>query len=59
MQSQKHSVAIKRYSDILTFDHPNLSDILYKRSKAHSLTSSWQEALIDADKVWVALHVRY
>ena len=53
MDSQKHDEAVKHYSDILALEPPNLSDILYKRSKARVFRRSWKVALIDADKVRV------
>ena len=51
--SQNHNEAVKRYSDALSLNPQDLSDILYKRSKAQSLVGSWQDALFDADKARV------
>jgi tetratricopeptide (TPR) repeat protein len=57
MDSKKYDEAIKRYSDALTLDPTNQRDILLKRSKVRAVMVSWEEALIDADKVWIAFHV--
>ena len=51
MDSKNYDEAIKLYSDALTLNPPNQCDILLKRSKARAVMASWQEALIDADKV--------
>ena len=53
MDSQKHDEAVKHYSDLLTLDPLNVSDVIYKRSKARALRKSWNVALIDAEKVRV------
>ena len=50
IDSQDLNEAIKQYSDALSLNPQNLSDILYKRSKAQSLVGSWQDSLLDADK---------
>ena len=50
IDSQNHNEAIIHYSDAISLNPQNLSDILYKRSKAQSLAGSWQDALLDADK---------
>ena len=52
MDSKKYDEAVKHYSELLTFDPSNVSDVLYKRSKARALRNSWKVALIDAEKVW-------
>ena len=52
MDSQKYDEAVERYSELLTLDSLNVSDVLYKRSKAQALRNSWKMALIDAEKVW-------
>ena len=51
MDCKNYDGAIKQYSDALTLDPTNQRDILLKRSKARAVMISWQEALIDADKV--------
>jgi tetratricopeptide (TPR) repeat protein len=51
MDTEKYDEAIKRYSDALTLDPMNQCDILLKRSKVRAVMGSWEEALIDADKV--------
>ena len=51
MDSQKYDEAIKHYSELLMLDPLNVSDVLYKRSKARALRKSWKVALIDAEKV--------
>jgi hypothetical protein len=57
MGSKKYDEAIERYSDALTLDPTNQRDILLKRSTVRAVMVSWEEALIDADKVWIAFHV--
>jgi hypothetical protein len=57
MASKNHHEAIKRYSDALTLDPTNQSDILLKRSKVWAVMGSWGEALIDANKVCIVFHV--
>ena len=57
MDSKNYDKAIKLFSNILTLDPTNPCDILLKRSEAQIVMGSWKEALIDADKVWVAFHV--
>ena len=52
MDSQKYHEAVKHYSELLTLDPSNVSDVLYKRSRARALRMSWKAALIDAEKVW-------
>ena len=52
MDSQKYDEAVRHYSELLTLDPSNVSDVLYKRSKARALRNSWKVALIDAEKVW-------
>ena len=52
MNSQKYDEAVKHYSDLLTLDPSNVSNVLYKRSKARAFRKSWKVALIDAEKVW-------
>lgn len=56
MGSGNHDTAIQQYSDALTLCPSNESDILLRRSKARSLMGSWEEALIDADRVWIISH---
>ena len=53
VDSQNYHEAVKRYSDALSLNPQNLSDILYKRSRAQSLVGSWQDSLLDADKARV------
>ena len=50
IDSQNHNEAVKHYSDALSLNPQNLSDILYKRSKAQSSVGLWQDSLLDADK---------
>ena len=57
MDSNNYDEAIKRYSDAFTLDPKNQRDILLKRSKVRAVTGSWEEALIDADKVWIVFHL--
>ena len=57
MDSEIYDEAMKRYSDALALDPTNQCDILLKRSKVRAVTGSWEEALIDADKVWNVFHV--
>ena len=52
MNSQRYDEAVKHYSESLRLDPLNVSDILYKRSKARALRKSWKVALVDAEKVW-------
>ena len=56
MDSQKCDEAVKHYSELLTLDPSNVSDVLYKRSKARALRKLWKAALIDAEKVWFMLY---
>jgi tetratricopeptide (TPR) repeat protein len=58
MDSQNHDAAIKWYSEALTFDPTHQCDILLKRSTVRAVVGSWEEALIDADKVWIVFHVK-
>ena len=51
MDSQKYDEAVNHYSELLTLDPSNISDVLYKRSKARALRKLWKMALIDAEKV--------
>ena len=51
MDCKNYDEVIKRYSDALTLDPTNQSDILLKRSKVRAVMGCWGEALIDADKV--------
>ena len=53
MGSQKYDEAVKHYSELLMLDPSNVSNVLYKRSKAQALRKSWKVALIDAEKVRV------
>ena len=48
---KSYEEAIKLYSDALTLDSTNQCGILLKRSKVRAAMGSWEEALIDADKV--------
>ena len=57
MGSENYDEAIQRYSDALTLEPTNQSDILLKRSKVRAAMGSWEEALIDADKVWNVFHI--
>ena len=52
MDSQKYDEAVNHYSELLTLDPSNVSDVLYKRSKARALRKLWKMALTDAEKVW-------
>ncbi|KAI9571769.1 hypothetical protein HD554DRAFT_1819184 [Boletus coccyginus] len=47
----KPDMAIGYYSNALSLDPKDPSEILVKRSKALAVTRSWEEALIDADKI--------
>ena len=58
MDSKDYDEAIKLYSDALTLDSTNQRDILLKRSKVRAVMGSWEEALIDADKVWIVFLVK-
>jgi tetratricopeptide (TPR) repeat protein len=57
MDTNNYDEAIKRFSDALTLDPTNQSGILVKRSEVQAVMGSWEEALIDADKVWNVFHV--
>ena len=57
MDSKNYDEAIKHYSDALSLGPTNQCDILLKRSKVRAVMGSWEEALIDADKVWIVCHV--
>ena len=56
MDSQRYDEAVKHYSELLTLDPLNISDVHYKRSKARALSKSWKVALIDAEKAWFMSH---
>ena len=58
VDSQNHNEAVKRYSDALSLNPQDLSDILYKRSEAQSLVGSWQDSLLDADKARVLFELQ-
>ena len=51
MDSQKYDEAVKHYSELLTLGPSNVSNVLYKRSKARELRKSWKVALVDAERV--------
>ena len=57
IDSKKYDEAIKQYSDALTLDTTNQCGILLKRSKVRVVMGSWEEALVDADKVWILFHI--
>ena len=57
MDSNNYDEAIKQYSNALTLDPTNQRDILLKRSKVRTIMGTWEEALVDADKVWIVFHV--
>lgn len=54
MDPKNPNKAIGYYSNALSLGPMNHSEILAKRSKARAVTGSWEEALVDADKVWNA-----
>lgn len=53
--SKKYDDAIGQYSFALSLDPPNKAGLFIKRSKARAAMGSWQEALDDADMVWLLL----
>ena len=52
MDSQKYDETVKHYSKSLTLNPSNVSNVVYKRSKARALRKSWEVALIGAEEVW-------
>ena len=58
MDCEDYVVAIKWYSDALTLGPPAQRDILLKRSKAHAILGSWEEVLLDVDKVTIACRIQ-
>lgn len=46
------------YSAILTLDPLDRADTLIKRSKARMIMESWEDALKDADEVYIAFQRR-
>ena len=57
MGSNNYDEATKQYSDALTLGPTNQSDILLKRSKVRAVMGSWEEASVDANKVWIVFLV--
>ena len=55
--SKKHDEAIGYYSNALSLDPTHLNDILLKRSKVQAIMGWWEEALVDACKVYIVFHV--
>ena len=53
----KPDKAIGYYSNALSLDPTDPSEILVKRSRALAVTGSWEGALIDAEKVLHVFHV--
>ena len=51
MESKNHDEAIGCYSNALLLGPMDPGDLLVKRSEARAVMGSWEEALIDADKV--------
>ena len=58
MDSQKYDEAVKHYSEFSTLEPLNVSDVLYKRSKARALRNSWKVTLIDVEKVGFVSYYR-
>lgn len=57
MDSKDYKTAIEQYTTILTLNPTNRNDVLLNRSKAQALMHLWEEALKDADEVWIVLHL--
>ena len=57
MDSKDYDEAVKLYSDALTLDSTNQCGILLKRSKVRAVMGSWDQALVDADKVQIVFLV--
>lgn len=53
MKSKDHNGAIVQYSTALSLNPSNPVDLLVKRSNARAMLGLWEDALKDADDVWV------
>lgn len=52
-QSKNPTEAIVRYSTALSLNPSNPAGLLVKRSKARAILGLWEDALKDADEVWL------
>ena len=52
MGSQHYAEAANHLSSILSLDTEDRAGTLQKRSQAHVMASSWDDALKDADEVY-------
>lgn len=57
MTSRNYTEAITRYSMALSTDPVTRDGILFKRSKAYAATHAWEDALKDADEVYLPLFI--
>jgi len=51
VSAQRHGAAVSGYSAALSLDPASRQGLLIKRSKAHVLGGSWEDALDDANTV--------
>jgi tetratricopeptide (TPR) repeat protein len=58
MQSKNVEEAIASYSAALSLNPSNPARLLVKRSKARAIIMLWEDALKDADDVWL-FHLPY
>lgn len=56
MDSESYDEAVKHFSTILLLDQVDQIDFLIKRGKARASMKLWDDALRDADEVYVASH---
>jgi hypothetical protein len=56
MDFRSYNEAAKHFSTMLLLDPVDRMDVLIKRSKARASLNSWEEALSDADEVYIVLH---
>jgi len=53
MGSREYAEAVEQYTTVLSRKPMNIAQILTKRSSARSSIGLWEEALDDADEVWI------
>ena len=56
MRSKNHKRAIVQYSTALSLNPSNPVGLLVKRSNSRAVLGMWEDALKDADKVWISSH---
>ena len=56
VRSKNHKRAIIQYSTALSLNPSNPAGLLVKRSSARTMLGMWEDALRDADEVWLSSH---